>query len=404
MVNDSCYLFHHSYTACDLYNITVTVENDVTASQSETVEVKVPCPLSMLTVTPRPSSTTKGIIYLSNSSSLQLTVSLATGSFVNYTINWGDGHQDIEEQISQVDPTVFIKKHFYGKIANYNVTVDAASTVNESDFIKNTLKVFIIRCAAPVFTFPYGKLHSPIVITQGIDFQFVASWVYDDKECEKLGKENLDLKKWEIVFPNGSKRNFSVSENSNLRSVEFRVAKHKYGLGLHKITLHVSYNSTNYEANGYFEIKQSNLVIQIRNGVYQKIPWQVLGEDGNRTFYEFQLIGTDSFDPDNRTAGSNLMIFRWECRVNATSSDFLKEVDKRRKNATNVSFECLHEEFQSVNISAIKMNGVVGYNTEGFLEGFQYEFKVIVTKGSRNGSFVQKLTFAEGSPPKIDLV
>ena len=359
----------------------------------------------MLTVKPRPINTTEGIIYLSKSSNLQLTVSLATGSFVNYTIDWGDGHQDIEEQISQVVPTVFIKKHFYKNIANYSVTVNATSAVNESDFITNTLQVLILGCAAPVFTFPYGKLYSPIVITQGIDFQFVASWVYDDEECETDGKEKLVLKKWEIVFPNGSKRNFNVSKNSNLRSAVFHVTKHTYGLGLHRITLHVSYDIANYEFIGYFRIKQSNLVIQIRNGVYQKIPWQVLGEDGNRTFYEFQLIGTDSFDPDNRAAGSDLMTFRWECRANATSSVFLKQVEKRRKNATKaVSFECLNEEFQSVNTSAIKMNGVVGYNTEGFLEGFQYEFKVIVTKGSRNGSFVQRLKFAEGSPPKIDLV
>lgn len=391
-----------------MYNITVTVDNDVTTSQSETVEVKVPCPLSMLTLKPRPINTTEGIIYLSKSSDFQLTVSLASGSFVNYTIDWGDSHQAIEEQISQVIPTGFIRKHFYKNIANcsanYSVTVNATSAVNESDFITKTLQVFIQECAAPVFTFPYGTLHSPIVITQGIDFQFVASWVYD-KECETDGKEKLLLKKWEIVFPNDSKRHFNVSKNSNFHSAEFLVAKHTYGLGLHKITLHISYNSANYEVIGYFKIKQSDLVIQIRNGVYQKIPWQVLGEDGNRTFYEFQLTGKDSFDPDNRTAGSDFMNFRWECRVNATSSVFLKQVEKLRKNATKaVSFECLSEAFRSVNTSAIKMNGVVGYNTEGFLEGFQYDFKVIVTKGSRNGSFVQRLTFAEGSPPKIDLV
>ena len=353
------------------------------------------CPIKGVNIRTIPTANTDGIIMVSKDFNFELYVTLTSGSYPIYKINF-EGENSRTEKIiddsKSFSPDVLQEYYIYRYLKQYNITIKVRSKHDVNWVVEEMLLVKVTTCAAPPINFPYGSSEKPVRVSRGVDNEFTAAYEYHNRYCEKFDS-NLTMK-WKLVYPDNSSEDMDVSRIGY--TLSHLIKRDTLVAGRYELQLHLSFNSSNYTYYGYIELDNLGLRADIKNGVYQTIPIYKINAEGNLTHYETKLSGEDSYDPEAKRDGIEKMKFIWKCRVKSNE----KEINEaKKKSPDNVQFRCLKNKYETIDMT----KSAISLHTKQFLENVKYEFHLIITKDDRSGNYTQLVHFAGGNLPNVNI-
>ncbi|XP_066910530.1 polycystin family receptor for egg jelly-like isoform X2 [Clytia hemisphaerica] len=397
--------FTKSYSECGQKAITVKVKNPLSAGNtwenlpSPSVSkrnIVIICPLGDLQIETDPVFSASRVLEISGGVEVELKVDMRNGTFPEYLIEWGDGVSDNVDQTNKIVPEVFYKKHTYTGETTYYLTVTAIDKL-QNEIKSDTVKIIVSTCSVPELFFSYGTPSEPLQYTRGQSIPMVGYWV-------KL-PDCVDTVQREYKYMNATFKSNDGSTNDkiefsfdlSLRKLSYTVQPRSYEPGSYTVNLIMSFKGELYQYSGYFRIVQSPLQAVISNNDFQTLPTR--HKDGS--FYNSVIDAKQSRDPDDPRLGYSGLNFTWFCRLK-TENDTKVQIEIQKRNDTNVEYKCLNKVWNETQPFG---KGVEAKsNAYHFLQNIEYEFRVIVQKGSRSSQDDQTVFFAEGDPPGIVLL
>ncbi|XP_065660223.1 uncharacterized protein LOC101236989 isoform X5 [Hydra vulgaris] len=406
-VNGANFTFTHTYSTCNLFTINASASylfantkgNLNTALFFDSTNVAVFCLFSPLNVITNPLVSLNGKIYLSLSKNLVLNINQNKGSYMVYLIDWGDGNYEIENQTMSQNPAPFQMQHKYNKENNYTVNVTCYNLLQSSSFL---VQIVVENCSVPEVSFYYGTVTSPMNIIRSIGGDITAFVENIDSFC-KL--ESFSFK-WNLE---SSTSNTSVNGFLSQQKVTYSIKKYSLDIGFYILTLHYNYGHVTNVYFAYINVVFSPLYIKIDNGFFSTIAYKK--KVGNYTLYQnFTLSAKSSYDPDDPSSGTQNIIFNWKCKV-ALNFSVAQEImaNYTSLNLTYLRGTCFDQNWLSIS----SITPEVSFNTQQFLEGMTYHFKVCGSKyegkdvelleTSKTSCFTQELQIIAGGLPTISV-
>ena len=353
------------------------------------------CPIKGVSIKTTPIANTNGIIMVSKGFNFELYVTLTSGSYPIYKINFegeNSGTEKIIDDSKSFNPDGLQQYYTYRYLKEYNITIRVKSKDDANWVVEEILHVMVTTCAAPPINFPYGSSEKPFSVSRGVDNEFTAEYKYHNDECKSIDS-NLTMK-WKFVYPNNSAKDIGASKRGYILS--YLIKSNTLAAGRYELQLHLSFNSSDYIYYGYIELDNLGLLAEIKNGVYQTIPIYKIDDEGNLSYYEAKLSGEDSYDPEAKRDGIEKMKFIWKCRVKSDQ----KDINNAKKDSPDdVQFQCLTNEYETI----VETKSVISLHTKQFLTNIKYEFHLIITKDGRSGNYTQLVSFVKGDTPNVNI-
>ena len=353
------------------------------------------CPIKGVNIKTIPIANTDGIIMVSKDFNFELYVTLTSGSYPIYKINFEGkniGTEKIIDDSRSFNSDGLQEYYTYRYLKEYNITIRVKSKDDENWVVEEMLHVIVTTCAAPPISFPYGSSEKPFSISRGVDNELTAQYKYHNDECKSIDS-NLTMK-WKIVYSNNSAKYIDVSRRGY--TLSYLIKSNTLAGGRYELQLHLSFNSSDYIYYGYIELDNLGLRAEIKNGVYQTIPIYKINDEGNLTYYEAKLSGEDSYDPEAKRNSIENMKFMWKCRVKSDQKDIN---NAKEDSPDDVQFQCLTNEYETMD----ETKSVISLYTKFFLTNIKYEFHLIVTKDDRSGNYTQLVSFVKGDTPNVNI-
>ena len=394
--------------------------NSISVRTSKNISVTVICPIRGMVLQTQPPVADDGLLYLEGGTEMSLEIRLEAGSFVNYTIEWGDKKEDfIDHSDERYNiPEVVTLSHTYEKHNNtdqvkYTITVYAKNELQKEDTtVKKSITVLVLQCSIPLVTLSGStSQNTPAQTTTGMDYTITATYDKLTVACRNMVLFNFTKWSMFLLDANGNRNREIINGTvGNLikGNLKFTLKKRTQPTGTYSITLSMYWeNKYKYINNTvYIEVIQIPITAVISGGTYRQIGWKkLIGE--KRYFYNFTLDGTTSYDPDETLSHRRDNItLRWKCRISPSTSD--KTIENSRKAHPHKDDYCSSQDkFENLNLTVAYYGedvGILKLNTSNFLENVTYEFQLIAAKYGRSGNTTQSVTFIPGSPPVIELV
>lgn len=340
-----------------------------------------------------------GIVDVSLSRPLIIEVSVPNGKALNYRINWGDGSNSSLENRS-MNTNI---PHFYYQLGNYSVSMTVSSAKDTLHL--GPVHVQVSRCGSPLLAFSYGSKDHPEVYTKSMSKKIVGTWVFNNTECKKAISPLFTFGHWKIKNE-GNVLFFSNTTQASLfadQVVEYHINKGDLDEGMYEIELAMVYKGSEEKYTGYVQMKKSELVPVLLNGIHATVPYKIMKQDGNASTHNFSMDASRSLDPDDPKAKWEDMKFEWFCRILSSTAEIQDATLTALKDPIRnplVDFNtCNNQEWTAIGDS----KPTLVFNTGMFLQGMEYEFSVIVHKDLRQASATQRLKLSEDVTPPIIL-
>ncbi|XP_065681237.1 uncharacterized protein LOC105847748 isoform X2 [Hydra vulgaris] len=407
-VNGVTFTIAHKYSLCNMFTINASATNVFastngslnTAVFSNSKDVTVFCTLSTLNVIATPNISLNGYVHLSLSKYLILGINQNTGSFLIYTIDWGDGTYEIKNQTINQNPVSFQLRHKYNVESNFTVNVTSKNLLQSLSY---SIYIIVRNCSVPEISFYYGTLVSPMNIIRSVGANITAVVDNINKICPL---ETYSFK-WNL---GGTVSNPTVTFGFlSPQKVTYTIAKNSLDIGLHKLLLEYNYGDVSNVYAAYLNVTFSPLYMEIDNGFFASIKYKRNNRYGI-SYQNFTISAKSSFDPDDPIAGIINITFNWKCKV-ASNFSVAQEVMESYK-ALNLNFSsntCFNQNW----ISISSFTSEVTFNTQQFLEGISYHFKVCGTKYAgkdisslhvnKTGCFTQELHIIASGLPTVSI-
>nr|XP_047143271.1 uncharacterized protein LOC100199090 isoform X3 [Hydra vulgaris] len=406
------YTVLHRYSDCKNFTITAFAANSFAyglkisnALLSNSTNVTVFCLMSPLNVKAIPIIPVNGHVLLSVNKSLKLNIHQYRGSYLLYSIDWGDGTFTINDQTINFNPISFHAQHIYTKENKYNVSVTSKS------YFQTLSYLFVIQvknCSAPEVSFYYGTLSNPMAVIWSVGVDLTAYVENSNPLCKQ---EDYSFQ-WNLTsYSEKAITNQVVTiATQSQQSVIFRIMKKSLDIGLYVFSMIYNYGGNVNEYAAYLNVMLSPLYVDIENGFLNSIAYKIV--NGNNSFYQnFTLSAMSSYDPDDPTIGIQNITFEWRCKVAANFSYAQDVMEKfTLLNLTYQSNTC----FSPTWISIPFFSPYISYSTQQFLEGMSYHFEVCGTKFAgtdvdlnkinKTSCFTQELFFVSKDLPTVTVM
>nr|XP_047143240.1 uncharacterized protein LOC105847694 [Hydra vulgaris] len=327
------------------------------------------------------------------------------GSYMNYSIDWGDGTYSYNNQsvmnLKLCSPVSFHMIHSYEKENTYNLIVtssNALQTLSLSYFIE------VLFCSVPEVRFSYGTILDPVTVFRSVSKNFTATVDSVRQYCKN---ESFSFQ-WSL--------NSSISAINSIegilsqQKVTYTILKNSLDFGTYYLRLRYFYGHSYYDYYAYINVTFLPLSMSIQNGLLASYAYKIY--NGNNSYFQnITISAISSYDPDNQESGIQNITFTWSCKV---ASDFL-EASYAMKNFTKLGLNyssntCFNQTWMDISSNSPNIK----FSTQQFLEGINYNIKVCGTKVAgrdihlnelvKTNCFVQEILLVERNIPIIALM
>ena len=348
-----------------------------------------------------PPSTESGYIYVSVNDSLILELSIERGSYIMYTVSWGDSYSD-KIDLSQKEKVEARKlSHLYADIGEF-ILIGAVS--NNNFRLSESYTVIVTNCTIPTITLSGGNIRDEAIeISSHSKYELKASYQFKSRECNRTVTPNL-FGVWRILNDStGALIEEQAVENTNILLVFNNRLAYKpgmYSVSLTLIWMRSRTKNISLSYNSFFKVFTSPLLALISGGFVQEIAFKRDIDGNNSTYYGFTVDGSESNDPDERIKGYKMLSFKWSCRI--LSDIKLIGESRHARMLQNETFKEVCQEFSKYVILKEGLP-ILKLNTANFLENVTYDFKLEVRKDDRIAHAHQSLKLIPGNPPTMQI-
>ena len=375
---------------CKVSKGKVTAKNMIPGTEvTKEFEVGILCPIKELTVTTDPfldRSGSKPKVISGRNRDVTVTVKIKQGSFAIYSIEKGDGTNDMHNHSTKLEPeeVKFTLNYAVARVYAVNITVTNPISEEKFDF-----EVEVSDCPPEELEITGSpEAQNPSVVTRGLDYKVIGT-VTPTANCTGSKPEI----KYSIVFHSIDNNNdLDTRMNVAADNLIYTVKKQSQPAGKYKINVIQEITTPDGPQKNiktaYLTIKETPLLAMIDSGSARQLPKKkkLKKEDTTSHYYLFDLDGKLSYDPDNKT---NPLIYEWQCRSRTIVIP------------SNISgSECNHTDFRDYQKSLWQSRMAV--NTSGFSINVTYEFLLRVRLGSRASNYTQTIVFVRGNPPTVE--
>ncbi|XP_047140362.2 uncharacterized protein LOC100203937 isoform X7 [Hydra vulgaris] len=384
------FLFTYNYGECGKYTIEYIIKpfsgmySFLNAEIFDYVNITVFCKMSSVKLVSNSTSETYPKVPLEKE--LTFLISQDLGSFIIYTVDWGDNVVQLIDQSQKKSPLPFVLSHTYKNAANYTVNVIAKNALQVTS---SKIIVQVLDCSFPKITFQYGTLQNPLKIFNAVK-EFVAYVDVDDNDCLL---ENISIY-WILTGSNMTNKSQGVLKNSKI----VYSLKGNLDYGSYIISLYFSFNMFTNTYISYFMVVDLPLYIEIDNGEFRTVAYKQT-QNGNISFQNLKitaLVSSDGSQPKIKYQG---FVYEWKCRIVSNISFALNSlIANKMVNSNLESNTCFNESWMDITVDGPELV----FNTHMFLEGIRYQFQVIGTnlvKNSQSNSFIQEVMISPGELP-----
>nr|XP_047143143.1 uncharacterized protein LOC105848477 isoform X3 [Hydra vulgaris] len=409
-VNGLFFPIAYKYSVCRVFTINVFVGNTfangfktVNKSLSKSTSVTVFCPLSPLNISTMPINSSNGNVLLSLNKTIIINVHQYSGSYMLYSIDWGDGDSILNNQTMNVSPVSFQVQHMYKTENTYNISI---SCKNYMQSVNYSIMVLVKNCSAPEITFYYGTFLNPMIIMQSIGADLTA--IIDNANSFCINK-NYSFK-WNLTNysakPIIAQDAISI-ETLSQQTITFRIKKKALSVGLYIFSVVFNYGVDTFVYNAFLNVVFSSLYIDIENGLFNSIAYKK--KIGNESFHQnFTISAMSSYDPDDPSAEIQNITFKWRCKIAKNFSYAIELMENfTLLNLTYQSDTCFSQHWYNI----LSLNPYINYSTLQFLEGISYHFEVCGTKYAgkdldsndinKTSCFIQELLILAADLPAV---
>lgn len=350
-------------------------------------EVGILCPIKELTVTTDPyldKTASKPKVVSGRNKAITVTVKIKQGSFAIYSIQKDDGTSEMRNHSSKLEPqeVTFTLNYALTKVYKVNVTVSNPISKERFEF-----EVDISDCPPEEIEITGSpEAQNPAMVTRGLDYK-VTGTVTSTGNCTG----DKPVIKYSIVFHSIDRNKDLDKKEVTAKTLTYTVKKQSQPAGKYKINFVQNVSTPEGPQKNiktaYLTIKQTPLLAMIDSGSARQLP---LRKQLNKdilvsNYYLFELDGSLSYDPDNKT---NQLKYEWECRAKTIVPP-----------SNHSGSECNHTDFRSYQQSPWQSKMAV--NTSGFSINVTYEFLLRVRLGNRTSNYTQTILFVGGNPPAV---
>ncbi|XP_065671429.1 uncharacterized protein LOC100203937 isoform X14 [Hydra vulgaris] len=383
------FLFTYNYGECGKYTIEYIIKpcsgmySFLNAEIFDYVNITVFCEMSSIKLVTNSTSETYPKVPLKKE--LTFLINQDLGSFIIYTVDWGDNVVQFIDQSQKKSPSPFVLSHTYKNPANYTVNVIAknALQVTSSEII-----VQVLDCSFPQITFQYGTLQNPLKVFNPVK-EFVAYVDVDNNDCLL---ENISVY-WILTGSNMTNKSQGILKNNKI----LYSLKGNLDYGSYIISLYFTFNMFTNIYVSYFMVVDLPMYIEIDHGEFRTVAYKQK-QGGNISFQNFEitaLVSSDGSQPKIKYQG---LVYEWKCRIVSNISFALHSlIENKMVNSNLESNTCFNESWMDIAVNSPELV----FNTSMFLEGIRYQFQVIGTNLVKNSqsSFIQEVMISPGELP-----
>ncbi|XP_065660222.1 uncharacterized protein LOC136084058 isoform X4 [Hydra vulgaris] len=364
---------NHTYKVCTNFAIFASASNNVLNGDiigktlSSTTNVSVFCPPSVLNVITTPIISQNGYVLLFINSFLILTIYQNTGSYLLYSIDWGDGSDvTYNNQTMNSNPVSFQVQHNYTIENIYNISITSKNLFYNTSRI---ISVMVKSCAVPPISFYYGTYSSPVTIFRSIGADLTGVVAAIDPLC----KNDSFTIQWQLT--NLVSKPKVTNGIQVQQKITYTVGKNLFDFGLYNLSLVYNYGIYRSVYTAYFNITYLPLHINIDKGFFNSVAYKK--KIGNDSFHQnFTISVSSCYDPDDPIIGIQDITFMWRCKIASNFSNALEIMGNfTLMNLTYKSDTCFSQTWMNIS-SKTSMN----FSTQQFLDGLTYHFEVCGTK------------------------
>ena len=351
---------------------------------STSASVTVFCVLSPLKIETKPVASLSGSVMLSINKMLIVDVKQDTGSYMNYSVDWGDGFSTSNDQSVNLQPVPFQVSHMYKNENSYTLSVTSKNLLQIQSY---SILVQVKNCSVPEISFYYGSLSSPLTVIRSVGKVLTAVVAKVDQFCKM---ENFSFQ-WNLTSSTSKPQ---VTQDTLInQKVNYKIEPNSLDFGLYSLSLSFTYGAVTNVYFAFLDVTFSPLYMDIESGVFATIAYKK--QNGNDSFYQnFTISAKNSYDPDDPSVGIQNINFTWRCKL-------AYEVNKT--NMTYAGDSCYNLIWTNLNLTAPE----VRFSTEQFLENVSYHIEVCGTKflnmnnKNKTGCFIQELQILPGNLPTV---
>ncbi|XP_047144117.1 uncharacterized protein LOC105843386 [Hydra vulgaris] len=364
---------NHTYNVCTNFTIFASASNNILIRDiigktlSSTTNVSVFCPPSVLNVITTPIISQNGYVLLSINNYLILNIYQNTGSFLLYSIDWGDGSNiAYNNQTMNSNPVSFQVQHIYMMENVYSVSIISKNLLYDTSRIIN---VMVKKCTVPPISFYYGTYSSPVTIFRSVGADLTGVVATIDPLC----KNDSFTIQWHLT--NLVSKPKVTNGIQVQQKIIYTVGKNLFDFGLYNLSLVYNYGIYSSIYTAYFNITYLPLYINIEKGFFNSVAYKK--KIGNDSFHQnFTISVSSCYDPDDPMIGIQDITFMWRCKIASNFANALEVMGNfTLLNLTYKSDTCFSQTWMDIS-SKTSMN----FSTQQFLEGLSYHFEVCGTK------------------------
>ncbi|XP_047143853.2 uncharacterized protein LOC100207051 isoform X2 [Hydra vulgaris] len=397
---------NHTYKVCTKFVIFASAINNVLNGDiigktlSSTTNVSVFCPPSVLNVITTPILSQNGYVLLSINSFLILTIYQNTGSYLLYSIDWGDGSDvTYNNQTMNSNPVSFQVQHNYTTENVFSISITSKNLLYNTSRI---ISVMVKDCTVPPISFYYGTYSSPMTIFRSVGADLTGVVATIDPLC----KNDSFTIQWHLT--NLVSKPKVTNGIQVQQKITYTVEKNLFDFGLYNLSLVYNYGIYSSVYTAYFNVTHLPLHINIDKGFFNSVAYKK--KVGNDSFHQnFTISAKSSYDPDDPIIGIQNITFMWRCKIASNFSNALEVMGNfTLLNLTYKSDTCFNQTWMNIS-SKTSMN----FSTQQFLEGLSYHFEVCGTKNAgkdiysniifKSNCFIQEVLIISQGLPTISV-
>ncbi|XP_065639762.1 uncharacterized protein LOC100197148 isoform X3 [Hydra vulgaris] len=392
-INSSLYTFNHSYVECGKYTIQFIIKpcNSIFLfTNPEIIDyaiVTVFCVMSSIKITTNPISETYPYLALPLKKELTLSVCQEFGSYIIYTVDWGDDFFQLSDQSQRQSPLIFTLSHTYKNVGNYTVIINAKNALQVTS---NKIYIQILNCTFPQITFKYGTIENPLQVLS-VNKDFVA---YVDEDSNICLPSSISIY-WILTGNNTTNKSDGLLANKKI----VYSLRNNLDIGPYNLSLVFTYNMITVTFVSYFMIIDLPFYIEISNGAFCTIAYNQR-QGVNISYQNFTISALVSSGGSQPKIVYQGFLYKWKCRIVSNMSFALNSLEASKM--TNLAFEsntCFNESWMDLSFDGPELK----FSTYMFLEGVAYQFQVVATnlvgKYVQSSFFIQEITFSPGELP-----
>ncbi|XP_047139597.1 polycystin-1-like protein 2 isoform X2 [Hydra vulgaris] len=397
-INGSLYVFNHSYVECGKYTIQFIIKpcNSIYLfTNPEIIDyaiVTVFCVMSSIKITTNPTSEAYPYLALPLKKELTLLIYQEFGSYIIYTVDWGDDFFQLSDQSQRQSPLVFALSHTYKNVGNYTIIIVAKNALQVTS---NKIYIQILNCTFPQITFKYGTLENPLQVLS-VNKDFIA---YVDEDSNVCLPSNISFY-WILTGNNKTSKSDGLLANKKI----VYSLRDNLDIGPYNLSLVFTYNMITVTYISYFMVIDLPFYIEISNGAFCTIAYNQR-QGFNISYQNFSISALVSSGGSQPKIVYQGLLYKWKCRTVSNISFALNSLAaSKMANLTFDSNTCFNESWMDIPFDGPELK----FSTYMFLEGVTYQFQVVATnlvgKYLQSSSFIQEVTFSPGELPNGKII